>query len=99
MTIDASDLKAIRARLKEILTGEVTPETDPSYFEDDGATFDTAKLEKLDPAWLLAEVRDRRYPLAGRRNLVMYLARFQAELWSELQAEDPTMPPYPLTRP
>jgi len=99
MTIDPSKLEAIRARLTQILTGEVTPGTDPGYFEDDGATFDAAKMEQHDPAWLLAELRDRRHPLVGRRNLVMYLVRFQAELWRELEAEDPTMPPYPLTRP
>jgi hypothetical protein len=99
MTIDAIDLEASRARLKKILSGELTPENNRMYFEEDGATFDAATLDDCDPSWLLAEARDRRHPVAGRRNLVMYLVRFQAELWRELQAEDPTMPPYPLTRP
>jgi hypothetical protein len=98
MTIDAIELEASRARLKQILLGELTPENDFPYFDEDGATFDALTLEDHDPAWLLAEARDRRYPLAGRRNLVMYLVRFQAELWRELEKEDPTMPSYPLTR-
>ena len=95
MTIEASKLEASRARLLQILTGELTPENDLSYFDEDGATYDALALEAHDPTWLLAVVRDRRYPLAGRRNLVMNLVRFQAELWIELEAEDPTMPRYP----
>ena len=95
MTIEASKLEANRARLLQILTGERTPENDLAYFDEDGATYDALALEDHDPAWLLAAARDRRYPLAGRQNLVMNLVRLQAELWIELEAEDPTMPRYP----
>ena len=88
-------LAASRALVEKVLAGEITPENDPASFDDDVVHFAICELEDGDAEWLLAAVRDRRRPLAGRRNVVTSMGRFQAALWAELRAEDPTLPPYP----
>lgn len=89
------NLAASRALVEKVLAGEITPENDPASFDDDVVHFAICDLEDHDPDWLLAAVRDRRHPLAGRRNVVTSMGRLQARLWAELRVEDPTLPPYP----
>jgi hypothetical protein len=94
MTIDPERIAEYRGLVLRVLSTEMTPEIHRAEFEDDIVTFAAKFLEKHDRAWLLAEVRDRRHPFEGRRNLISYMVLLQAELWRELREEDPSMPPH-----
>jgi len=88
-------LSPSRTLVAEVLAGAVTPESRRALFDEDVVYEAIRDLEEHDPEWLLAAVRDRRHPLAGRRNVVVSMGRFQAAMWAELRLEDPTLPPYP----
>ncbi len=95
MSIDPTRLAECRRLVAAVLSGAMTPESHRGAFEEDVVHLAARALEEEDAEWLLAAARDRRYPLAGRRNLIVSLGRYQAEMWTELRAEDPTLPPYP----
>jgi hypothetical protein len=95
MTLDPERRDQCRRLISSVLDGVVTPAIDPAVFSEDILYFAVCALEEDDAEWLLAAARDRRHPLAGRKNLVMSLGRYQAALWAELCAEDPTLPEYP----
>src|SRR5262249_21747689 len=91
MTNDSERIANSRAIASRVLSGEMTPESDPAAFDEDVVYFAVRTLEEHDSEWLLAEARDRRHPFAGRRNLASCMGRFQREIWRELRAEDPTL--------
>ncbi len=91
MTNDRVQLEPARALVRDVLAGGITPDTHPSVFDDDVLLFSVATVQRADPAWLLTQLADTRYPFAGRAN-VFYALRdqHQRERGLEiLRREDP----------
>ncbi len=84
-----SNLIVAREFITRVLSGEITPQTDSFYFQDDIVLKNTVFLEVNDPDWLLAQMADTRYPLSGRICVLSEMRSLYAEAFAILQREDP----------
>lgn len=91
MTNDRMQLEPARALVREVLAGDLAPETHASVFDDDVLLLSVATVQRAEPAWLLAQLADTRYPFAGRANVFYALSdQDQRERGLEiLRREDP----------
>lgn len=85
-------LAGARALLAELLSGRITPESEPALFEEDDVLISVAIVERAEPAWLLAQLADRRYPLAGRLEVFHHLRATRQQAHAILLREDPNLP-------
>jgi hypothetical protein len=92
MSFTPERIARARALVLRVLRGELTPDSHRMEFEEDLVNNAVCVMEASEPEWLLRELRDRRYPIAGRSNVASGLDVHQREIWHELRAEDPSLP-------
>ena len=78
-----------RGLVREVLSGTITPESDPWVFEEDALLFAVRRLEEDDPGWLLAQLADRGIPFERRRAVFAGTLQVRAEAERLLRLERP----------
>lgn len=68
-----------RGLVREVLSGTITPESEPWVFEEDTLLFAVRRLEEDDPEWLLAQLADPSVPFERRRAVFAGTLRVRAE--------------------
>jgi hypothetical protein len=82
-------LERDRAFVLEVLAGAVTPETRPGAFDEDVVLCSVRRVERDDPAWLLAQLADRGHPFDGRAAVLANARDVRAEGLAILRQERP----------
>ena len=75
--------------VRDVLSGVITPESDPWVFEEDALLFAVRRLEQDDPEWLLAQLADGSIPFERRRVVFAGTLRVRAEAERLLRLERP----------
>lgn len=75
------------ALIRSVLAGHVTRDNSPWVFEEDELLFAVARLEKTDPAWLVAALTDRSHPLPGRRAVLAETCGVREQVLAALRPE------------
>jgi hypothetical protein len=78
-----------RGLVREVLSGTVTPESDPWVFREDALFFAVRRLEEDDPEWLLARLTDRSIPFERRRAVFAGTLRVRPKAERLLRLERP----------
>ena len=78
-----------RGLVRDVLSGTITPESDPWVFREDALLFAVRRLEEDDPEWLLAQLADRGIPFERRRAVFAGTLRVRAEAERLLRLERP----------
>jgi hypothetical protein len=82
-------LEQARAFVLDVLAGAITPETHRWAFDEDTVLFSVRRVEYDDPAWLLAQLADRRHPFDGRAAVLAATRDVWEEGLAVLREEQP----------
>jgi hypothetical protein len=78
-----------RGLVRDVLSGTITPESDPWVFAEDALLFAVRRLEEDDPEWLLAQLADRSIAFERRRAVFAGTLHVRAAAERSLRLERP----------
>ncbi|MFJ1461485.1 hypothetical protein [Nocardia sp. N2S4-5] len=87
--VDTEQIDRARRVVTAYLRGELTPDRNPEYFDDDVVMFAVARLDVHDTEWLLEQVASGEWPYGLRSQIAALMRSHAEEGRAILRDEDP----------
>ncbi|MBF6076179.1 hypothetical protein [Nocardia beijingensis] len=81
-------IAAARDAVIKFLTGEINPDDNPHWFDDDILLFAVDRLDQQDSEWLLAQLANRDFARDLRAWIIPMMRKHGAEAQASLDADN-----------